>query len=176
MSNSRYISVTGASDYDGKYLIRFGHNYTTLNCMAIKLINGPMPKMSYKLRIWLSWSRLRNTKRITLSGTTGSMVVYSNFSRAATDWSIIYLDKRKKQSLNVWVKFALIKDLWCMSSQSWLRLCFFGIFYELALNSYINNTARWSWQSQFWFKNGKTFLNYWAEKINWLLCVETADS
>ncbi|SDW18263.1 hypothetical protein [Nitrosomonas communis] len=43
---------------------------------------------------------------------------------------------KKKQALNVPAKCVLIRGLWCMYSESWLRLCFLGIFYQLALNSH----------------------------------------
>ncbi|WP_430228544.1 hypothetical protein, partial [Nitrosomonas communis] len=44
---------------------------------------------------------------------------------------------KKRQALNVPAKCVLIKGLWCMSSESWLRLYFSGIIYELALNSHL---------------------------------------
>jgi hypothetical protein len=131
-----YIGVTGASDHDGKIFDQIRpqlHNNELYGDKAYQRPDAEDVRQAQNLTIL---TLVKKTKRATLFSNhriNGCLQRCLSFGNRLKH----YLPGLKKKT---GIECASIvrsyKGLWCMYSESWLQLCFSGIFYELALNSH----------------------------------------
>ncbi|SDW01334.1 hypothetical protein [Nitrosomonas communis] len=135
-----YIGVTGASDHDGKIFDQIRPQLHHNELYGDKAYQRPDAEEVRQAQNLTVLTLVKNKKGNTIwnhriNGCLQRCLAFGNRLKP-------YLPGlKKKQALNVPAKFVLIRGLWCMSSESWLRLYFSGIFCELVLNSHLSSLS-----------------------------------